>query len=105
MRLGLRPGIGSKLRLRRAADSKELRIITMHVDEGEKIARWYVRHAHHEQSPDVLRRIRGPVREGKRWAKCMLCSEAIEVVDREPICQNQSKTLERQLRMKSQPAA
>jgi len=74
MRLGLRPGTGSKLRLHRAAKSKELRITTMHVDESEKIARWYVRHAHHEQPLDTLRRIRGPVREGKRWAKCLLCS-------------------------------
>jgi hypothetical protein len=51
-----------------------------------------------------LRQIRGPVREGKRWAKCLLCSEAIEVVDRKAVCQSQSKTLGQRPRMKSQPA-
>jgi hypothetical protein len=76
----------------------------MHVDEGEKIAQWYVRHAHHEQPLYVLRQIRGPVREGKRWAKCLLCSEAIEVVEKEPVCQSQSKTSGQRPRMKSQLA-
>jgi hypothetical protein len=69
----------------RGIGSRQLRIVKMHVDEGENIAQWYRAHAHHDYP--FPRFLCGPLRENPRRAKCLICLEALEVIDKNQYAQ------------------